>query len=91
MTNWSDWNWYGGEPLLAKEIIWSLSEKFLEFCATKAIDYDAFIITNASLLEDSDVELFKRNTRFAVRKSQSTASKKSRDVVQSRAKALSTS
>ena len=52
--------WYGGEPLLAKEIIWSLSEKFLELCAAKSIDYDAFIITNASLLDDSDVELFKK-------------------------------
>ena len=52
--------WYGGEPLLAKEIVWSLSEKFLEFCADKSIEYDAFIVTNASLLEDSDVENFKR-------------------------------
>lgn len=52
--------WYGGEPLLAKEIIWSLSEKFLELCAASSIDYDAFIITNASLLEDSDVEQFKK-------------------------------
>lgn len=52
--------WYGGEPLLAKKIIWSLSEKFLELCAAKSIDYDAFIVTNASLLDDSDVENFKR-------------------------------
>lgn len=52
--------WYGGEPLLAKEIIWSLSEKFLELCAASSVDYDAFIITNASLLEDSDVEHFKQ-------------------------------
>lgn len=52
--------WYGGEPLLAKEIIWSLSEKFLELCAKYSVNYDAFIITNASLLEDSDVELFKK-------------------------------
>ncbi|MBQ3452344.1 MAG: SPASM domain-containing protein, partial [Selenomonadaceae bacterium] len=52
--------WYGGEPLLAKEIIWSLSEKFLAMCEKSSIDYDAFIITNASLLEDSDVELFKK-------------------------------
>ncbi|MBD3879500.1 MAG: radical SAM protein, partial [Quinella sp. 1Q5] len=52
--------WYGGEPLLAKEIIWSLSEKFLELCKKFSIDYNAFIITNASLLEDSDVELFKK-------------------------------
>ena len=52
--------WYGGEPLLAKEIIWSLSEKFLTLCKNFSVDYNAFIITNASLLEDSDVELFKK-------------------------------
>ena len=52
--------WYGGEPLLAKDIIYSLSEKFLEICAAKNVDYDAFIITNASLMDDADVENFKR-------------------------------
>jgi len=52
--------WYGGEPLLAKEIIWSLSEKFLALCEKISVDYDAFIITNASLLDDADVELFKK-------------------------------
>lgn len=52
--------WYGGEPLLAKEIIWSLSEKFLELSEKLSVEYEAFIITNASLLDDADVELFKR-------------------------------
>lgn len=52
--------WYGGEPLLAKDIIYSLSEKFLELCAKKNINYDAFIITNASLMTDSDIENFKK-------------------------------
>lgn len=52
--------WYGGEPLLAKEIIWSLSEKFLELCAASSVEYKSFIVTNASLLEDSDVEQFKK-------------------------------
>ena len=52
--------WYGGEPLLAKEIIWSLSEKFLELCEKFAVNCDAFIVTNASLLDDADVEQFKR-------------------------------
>lgn len=52
--------WYGGEPLLAKEIIWSLSENFLELCTASSIDYDAFIITNASLLTYSVVEQFKK-------------------------------
>ena len=52
--------WYGGEPLLAKEIIWSLSEKFLELCKKVSAKYEAFIVTNASLLAAEDVELFKK-------------------------------
>ena len=51
---------YGGEPLLAKEIVYSLSEKFLELCKKFSVEYDAFIVTNASLLDDTDVALFKR-------------------------------
>ena len=52
--------WYGGEPLLAKDIIYSLSEKFLEICAKKNLEYDAFIITNASLMDDADIAAFKK-------------------------------
>ena len=52
--------WYGGEPLIAKEIIYSMSEKFIELCEKNKIAYDAFIITNASLMDDDDVEKFKR-------------------------------
>lgn len=51
---------YGGEPLLAKEILWSLSEKFLALCEKFSIEYYAFIVTNASLLDDADIENFKR-------------------------------
>ena len=52
--------WYGGEPLLAKNIVYSLSEKFLEICQKSNINYDAFIVTNASLMNDSDIENFKK-------------------------------
>ena len=52
--------WYGGEPLLTKDIIYSLSEKFLALCQKYNVEYDAFIITNASLMDDADIENFKR-------------------------------
>lgn len=52
--------WYGGEPILAKEIIWFLSKQFLDLCAASSVKYNAFIITNASLIEDTDIEHFKR-------------------------------
>ena len=53
--------WYGGEPLLAKDIVYNLSEKILELCKKYSVDYDAFIITNASLMSDSDIGNFKRH------------------------------
>ena len=52
--------WYGGEPLLAKDIVYNLSEKFLALCEKSNINYDAFIITNASLMNDNDIENFKK-------------------------------
>ena len=53
--------WYGGEPLLAKEIIYSLSSKFLEICAQKGVKYTSYIITNGSLLTQDDIEMFKKH------------------------------
>ena len=52
--------WYGGEPLLTKNIIYSLSEKFLELCQKNAVEYDAFIVTNAALMTDADIDNFKK-------------------------------
>ena len=52
--------WYGGEPLMAKDIIYNLSEKILTLCEKYGADYDAFIITNAYLMEDSDIKNFKK-------------------------------
>ena len=52
--------WYGGEPLLARNVVYSLSEKFLEICNLHHISYSAFMITNGSLLTDADLECFSR-------------------------------
>lgn len=53
-------NWYGGEPLIAKNVIYSLSEKFISLCKVHEVEYSAFIITNASLLKDEDILSFKK-------------------------------
>ena len=52
--------WYGGEPLLARNIIWDLSERFLELCGKHNVEYSAYIVTNASLMTDEDLETFNK-------------------------------
>lgn len=43
--------WYGGEPLLEKEVIRRLSKEFINICKEKQITYFAHIITNGYLLD----------------------------------------
>ena len=49
-------SWYGGEPLLAKDIIFKMSNKFLDICKKQGVDYNAYIITNGYLADDVTVE-----------------------------------
>ncbi|WP_017545347.1 radical SAM/SPASM domain-containing protein [Nocardiopsis prasina] len=42
--------WFGGEPLVAFDVIEELSTFFLEFCAEEGIEYSAGITTNGLLL-----------------------------------------
>lgn len=43
-------NWYGGEPLLQTETIYSLSKRMISFCSEKNISYKASMVTNGVLL-----------------------------------------
>lgn len=42
--------WYGGEPLLAMDVIENLSDKFLDICKKNNVEYFSGIITNGYLL-----------------------------------------
>jgi len=48
--------WYGGEPLLATEVIYNLSEKLIKLCADHDCKYDASLITNGWLLSRETAE-----------------------------------
>lgn len=50
--------WYGGEPLLAKNIIWELSDRFISSSKKFGINYSAMIVTNGYLLDDETIENF---------------------------------
>lgn len=51
--------WYGGEPLIALDIIKNLSTKFIEICDSNHISYSAGIITNGLLLTHEKAKLLK--------------------------------
>lgn len=42
--------WYGGEPLLALDVIEALSKQFIDICEEHHINYGASIVTNGYLL-----------------------------------------
>lgn len=48
--------WFGGEPLLALNLIQSLSDSLLQLTKRHSCDYDAFIITNGYLLTDFTIK-----------------------------------
>lgn len=52
--------WYGGEPLLCKDIIFSLSERIINICDKNKVTYEAFIITNGYLIDDMIIDNFKK-------------------------------
>lgn len=53
--------WYGGEPFLAKEVINSLSPRFLEICRAKNSSYYGAMITNGYFLTPTNVGFLEEN------------------------------
>jgi len=60
--------WFGGEPLLARDIIYDLSDSFLESCKRNAVSYSGGITTNGYLLtcDVVDALLKRRVTSYQV-------------------------
>lgn len=54
-------NWYGGEPLMGKAVIDSLSKKLMELCDAKKTKFSAGMITNGYLLNKENLEFISRN------------------------------
>lgn len=52
-------SWYGGEPLLAFDVIENLTKRFLEVCEKHEVQYGASIITNGYLLTKPVAEKLK--------------------------------
>lgn len=56
--------WYGGEPLLAINIIEELSNELINICRKRSIIYEASIITNGYILS---VSLFRKLLKLKIR------------------------
>lgn len=58
--------WYGGEPLLARAVIASLSDRMISLCDLRGIAYDAMIVTNGyGLTENVARSLHDRRVKVA--------------------------
>lgn len=55
--------WYGGEPLLEKNIIKRLSKEFLDICMKNDTKYSADIVTNGALLDYDTAKMLKEDCR----------------------------
>ncbi|WP_292378909.1 radical SAM/SPASM domain-containing protein [Methanosarcina sp. UBA289] len=55
--------WYGGEPLLAKETIFDLSQKIIDIADKNKVEYSAGMVTNGYLLSENSgiVQNLKKN------------------------------
>ena len=52
--------WYGGEPLLNKQFIVSLSKKLQALCKSERVQYNAIMVTNGTMLNKTTVKELKR-------------------------------
>lgn len=57
-SNTLDISWYGGEPMLGKDVIWSLSERLIKICDEKEANYNAFIVSNGYLITPEVIQNF---------------------------------
>ena len=53
--------WFGGEPLLAQDVIWDMTARFRALAARFDASYGAHIITNGSLLTQETVDRLAEN------------------------------
>ena len=68
--------WFGGEPLLAPEIVESLSQRLIALADERGIEYDAGIITNGYLLDQDTVDMLARCKVCALQTTQVSAASK---------------
>lgn len=51
--------WYGGEPLLAKDIIADFSKRAIEISEREGVKYTSYIVTNGYLIDEEVIQIMK--------------------------------
>lgn len=51
--------WYGGEPLVGKSVVFSMSERMIAIAEKYDVSYNAYIVTNGYLLTDEIIDRLK--------------------------------
>ena len=49
--------WYGGDPSLALDVVEELSTRLISWCDSRGIAYDALMLSNANLIDESAAQL----------------------------------
>lgn len=52
--------WFGGEPLLAANVVWEMSEALISFADSNSCQYTALMVTNGYLIDEAVMENLKR-------------------------------
>lgn len=54
-------DWYGGEPMIEKDFIFSISKLIVEICEKNCVTYTSNMITNGYLITNEDLLKFKQS------------------------------
>jgi uncharacterized protein len=53
--------WYGGEPLLARDLVESMSAQIAEACRSRSVSYSAVVVTNGFMLDGRTARMLVAN------------------------------
>ena len=56
--------WFGGEPLLYRDLLFDLSDKLLKYCNEQNMSYSCSMVTNLTLLQEDDIAKLKKYKIF---------------------------
>ena len=53
--------WYGGEPLIAQNVVWDMSKKMIEICEKYQVKYSSCMVSNGYLINNDIIQKLKES------------------------------